>query len=84
MLPNQISETAATELTFNSVSSSRHVSTPPDLVVASLKAARKDKPCGVVTARVLFDGTHGISVNTRTTNPRSTKGHRLLLTSSAS
>ena len=27
----------------------------PDLVVASLGAIRKDKPRGVVTARVLFD-----------------------------
>ena len=26
----------------------------------------KRKPCGVVTARVLFDGTHGIAVNHRT------------------
>ena len=34
----------------------------PDLVVASLGAQRKDKPNGVVSARVLFDGT----VNTRT------------------
>ena len=38
----------------------------PDLVVASLGAQRKDKPGGVVSARVLFDGTHGITVNTRT------------------
>ena len=38
----------------------------PNLVVASLGANRKDKPGGVVSARVLFDGTHGISVNTRT------------------
>ena len=35
----------------------------PDLVVASLGAQRKEKAGGVVTARVLFDGTHGISVN---------------------
>ena len=28
--------------------------------------SRKDKPWGVVTARVLFDGTHGIYVNRRT------------------
>ena len=34
----------------------------PDLVVASL-GIRKDKPSGVVTARVLFDGTNGIYVN---------------------
>ena len=38
----------------------------PDLVVASLGAQRKDKPGGAVSARVLFDGTHGITVNTRT------------------
>ena len=38
----------------------------PDLVVASLGAIRKDKPIGVVTARVLFEGTRGIPVNTRT------------------
>ena len=38
----------------------------PNLVVASLGAIRKDKPGGVVTAWVLFDGTHGISVRTRT------------------
>ena len=37
-----------------------------DLVVASLGAIRKDKPGGVVTARVLFDGTNGIYVNRRT------------------
>ena len=38
----------------------------PGLVIASLGAQRKDKPDGVVTARVLFDGTHGIPVNKRT------------------
>ena len=38
----------------------------PELVVASLGAMRKEKPGGVVTARILFDGTHGVSVNTRT------------------
>ena len=38
----------------------------PDFVVASLGAIRKDKPGGVVTARVLFDGTNGIYVNRRT------------------
>ena len=38
----------------------------PNLVVASLGAKWKDKPNGTVTARVLFDGTHGISVNKRT------------------
>ena len=37
-----------------------------DLIVASLGAIRKDKPSGEVTARVLFDGTHGLSVNRRT------------------
>ena len=35
-------------------------------MVASLGAMRKDKPGGVVTARVLFDGTNGIYVNRRT------------------
>ena len=34
----------------------------PDFLVASLGAIRKDKPGGVVTARVLFDGTNGIYV----------------------
>ena len=38
----------------------------PNLVVASLGAQKKDKPGGVVTARVLFDGTNGIQVNKRT------------------
>ena len=38
----------------------------PNLVVASLGAQRKQKPGGKITARVLFDGTHGLSVNTRT------------------
>ena len=38
----------------------------PDLLVASLGAQRKDKPGGAVSARVLFDGTHGFTVNTRT------------------
>ena len=37
-----------------------------DLVIASLGAQRKEKPGGVVTARVLFDGTHGLCVNSRT------------------
>ena len=37
----------------------------PDLVVASLGAQRKEKPGGIVTARILFDGTHGVNVNTR-------------------
>ena len=36
------------------------------MVVASLGAIRKDKPGGVVTARVLFDGTNAIHVNRRT------------------
>ena len=34
----------------------------PNLVAASLGAIRKDQPDGTITARVLFDGTHGISV----------------------
>ena len=38
----------------------------PELVVASLGTLRKDKPHGGITARVLFDGTHGMSVNRRT------------------
>ena len=38
----------------------------PSLTIASLGAIRKDKPGGIVSARVLFDSTHGISVNTRT------------------
>ena len=38
----------------------------PDLVVASLDAQRKQKPGGKMTARVLFDGTHGLCVNTKT------------------
>ena len=38
----------------------------PDLVIASLGAQRKEKPGGKITARVLFDGTHGLSVNSRT------------------
>ena len=37
----------------------------PNLVVASLGANRKDKPSGEVSARVLFDGTHRLLVNTR-------------------
>ena len=37
----------------------------PDLRVASLGAIRKDKPEGVVAARVLFDGTNGIYVSRR-------------------
>ena len=38
----------------------------PGLIVASLEAMRKEKPEGVITAPVLFDGTHGIAVNHRT------------------
>ena len=38
----------------------------PNLVVASLGANRKDKRSVEVSARVLFDGTHSLSVNTRT------------------
>ena len=38
----------------------------PRLVIASLGANRKDKPNGVVLARVLFDGSNGIPVNRRT------------------
>ena len=38
----------------------------PDLVIASLGAQRKEEPGGIVTARVLFDGTHGLCVNSRT------------------
>ena len=32
----------------------------PKLTVASLGAMRKDKPGSIVTARVLFNGTHGV------------------------
>ena len=39
--------------------------TYPNLVIASLGAQRKEKAGGKVSARVLFDGTHGLSVNTR-------------------
>ena len=38
----------------------------PDLVFPSLGAQRKDKPNGVISARVLFNRTHGLAVNTRT------------------
>ena len=38
----------------------------PGLVIASLGAQRKEKPGGVITARVLFDGSNGIYVNRRT------------------
>ena len=37
----------------------------PGLVIASLGAQRKEKPGGKVSARVLFDGTHGLCVNTK-------------------
>ena len=48
----------------------------PDLVIASLGAQRKEKPGGVVTARVSFDGTHGLCVNSRTRLRETRKGHR--------
>ena len=38
----------------------------PNIVVESLDAIRKDKPDGIVTARVLVDGTHEISIIRRT------------------
>ena len=38
----------------------------PTLVVASLGAQRKDKPGGIVSTRVLFDGTNGNFVSTST------------------
>ena len=38
----------------------------PNLVVASLGAQKKEKPGGVVSARVLFDGTNGNFVNNST------------------
>ena len=38
----------------------------PNLTAALLGAQRKEKPGGVITARVLFDGTLGIAVNHRT------------------
>ena len=38
----------------------------PNLVIASLGAQRKEKPGGKVSARVLFDGTHGLCVTSRT------------------
>ena len=40
--------------------------TTQDLTIASLGANRKEKPGGEVSARVLFDGTNGIAVNSRT------------------
>ena len=42
----------------------------PDLVVAALGANRKDKPNGIVSARVLFDKSNNIAVNRRTTRIR--------------
>ena len=36
------------------------------LFVAALRANRKDKPNGVVSARVLFDGSNGKAMNRRT------------------
>ena len=38
----------------------------PSLVIASLGTNRKEKPCGQIKARVLFDGTNGLEVNKRT------------------
>ena len=38
----------------------------PNVVIASLGAQRKEKPGGKVSARVLFDGTHGFCVSSRT------------------
>ena len=38
----------------------------PNLTIASLGANKKDKSNGAVSARVLFDGTNGKAVNTRT------------------
>ena len=38
----------------------------PDLVVAALGANNKEKPNGVISARVLFDRSNGIAVNRRT------------------
>ena len=37
----------------------------PDLVVASLGAQREEKPGGKIATHVLFDGIHGLSVNSR-------------------
>ena len=37
----------------------------PNLAVASLGASKKENSTGESTARVLFDGTHGIDVNRR-------------------
>ena len=38
----------------------------PNLTIASLGPNREDMPGGIVSARVLFDGTNGVTVNTRT------------------
>ena len=38
----------------------------PNLVIASLGAQRKEKPGGKVSARVFFDRTHGLCVNSGT------------------
>ena len=38
----------------------------PNLVISSLGANRKDKPNGEISARVFFDGTNGLQVNTGT------------------
>ena len=38
----------------------------PSLFIASPGANREDKPDGQITARVFFDGTHGLQVNRRT------------------
>ena len=38
----------------------------PDLVVVALGANKKGKPNGIISARVLFDGSNGIAVNRRT------------------
>ena len=38
----------------------------PGLAIASLGAQRKEKPGGVITPRMIVDGTHGIAVNHRT------------------
>ena len=40
----------------------------PDFMVASLRAVRKDEPNGVVTARVLLDGTNGCTRRRRHLN----------------
>ena len=52
----------------------------PDFVIASLGANRKDKPNGVVTARVLHDETNGLAVKTQRPGEVS---HRVGLTAAA-